>query len=58
MTPDPSAPLRLYDPQAESYSEWSERLAKLREELRDLWKTNREQQAEPWNGIERRAQAR
>jgi hypothetical protein len=58
MTRETSAPLRMYDPEAEPYSEWSDRLAKLREELQEHWKTNRAQQAEPWNGIERRAQGR
>jgi hypothetical protein len=52
------SPLRLFVPEAEPYPEWAERMAKLREQFRDVWKVNRASPTVPWDGIERRTKAR
>jgi hypothetical protein len=58
MATDAPSPLRLFDPEAEPYSEWAERMAALREQLREHWKVNRAPQPNPWRGVERRKKAR
>jgi hypothetical protein len=58
MPTDAPSPLRLFDPEAEPYETWAEHMAQLREKLRELWKVNRVPRPAPWNGNERRKQAR
>jgi hypothetical protein len=58
VPPEDLPPLRVYNPDAEPYVNWSVKMELLRHQLRELWNRNRSQSFQPWTGIERRKQAR
>jgi hypothetical protein len=45
MTPTPSAPLRIFHPEAEPYADWSQKLATLRQQLWTTWRCDSAAQA-------------